>query len=115
MKWKRIVYSSMRTMAESDRSNSFSDIENDLILSGSVYSSAEVSEGNASSVASLLLPVGDTRLYHFEPEQEVDLEMSTTSEAEEMLENDSHIDKEHLGKIISYMNISVVIKWSCIV
>ena len=44
-------------MAEGDRrSSSFSDIDNDSILSGSVYSSAEVSEGDASSIALLLLP-----------------------------------------------------------
>ena len=48
-------------MAESDTSSSVSDVENDSILSGSVYSLAEVGEGDASSVASLsLLPVGDT-------------------------------------------------------
>ena len=50
-------------MAESDKSSSFLDTENDLILSGSVYSLAEVSEGDASSVASLLLPVGDIQPY----------------------------------------------------
>ena len=115
MKWKHTVYSSMHTIAESDRSSSFSDIENDIILSGLVYSSAKVSEGNASSVASLSLPVGDTQLYRFEPERVVDLEISTSSEAEEMLENDSHIDKEHLGKIISCINICTVTKRFCIV
>ena len=50
-------------MAESDKSSSFLNTENDLILSGSVYSLAEVSEGDASSVASLLLPVGDIQPY----------------------------------------------------
>ena len=76
-------------MAESDRSSSFSDVKNDSILSGSVYSLAKVGEGDASSVASLSpLPVGDIRPYCFEPEQKVDLEMSTSSEAEETLDND---------------------------
>ena len=95
-------------MVESDRSSSFSDIENDSILSGSVYSSAEVGKGDASSVASLSsLPVGDIRPYCIEPEWEVDLETSTSSEAEETLDNDGHIGKEHLGNIIWYINISV--------
>ena len=72
-------------MAEGDnRSSSFCDIENDSILSGLVYSSSEVSEGNASSIASLLLPctlpVGDIRPYRFEPGQE------NPSKAEEMLD-----------------------------
>ena len=69
-------------MAESDRSGSF---ENDSILSGLVYSLAEVSDGDASSVASLSLSLGDIWPYCFEPEQGVDLEMSTSSEAEEIL------------------------------
>ena len=69
MKQKRTVYSTVRTMAESDRSSSLSDVENDSILSGLVYSSTEVGEGDASSVASLSpLPVGDIRPYYFEPE-----------------------------------------------
>ena len=96
-------------MAESDRSSSFSDVENDSILSGLVYSSAEVDEGNASSVASLLqLSVGDILLYCFEPEWEVDLEMSTSSETKETLDNDS---QECLVNIISYINISLITKF----
>ena len=85
-------------MAEGDsRSGSFSDIENDSILSGSVYSSAEVSEGDASSIASLslpcgTLPVGGIRPYHFEPERE------TPSEAEEILDLDGHFGEERLGQ-----------------
>ena len=78
-------------MTESDRVSPVSDIENNSILSGSVYSSADVSEGNASSVASLSLPVGSIQPYRFDPEWEVDLEMSTSSEAEETLDNDGHI------------------------
>ena len=111
MKRKRTVYSIVRVMAESDRSSSVSDVENDSILSGSVYSSAEVGEGDASSVASLsLLPVEDTgiRPYCFEPEREVDLETSTSSEAEETLDNDG---QERLGNIIWYVTISVVTKF----
>ena len=69
-----------------------------------MYSSAKVSEGDASSVASLLpLPVEDIQSYCFEPELEVDLEMSTPSKAEETLDNDGHIGKEHLGNIIWYV------------
>ena len=109
MKRKRTVYSIVRVIAESDRSSFFSDVENDSILSGSVYSSAEVGEGDASSVASLSpLPVGDIRPYCFEPEQEVDLETSTSSEAEETLDNDS---QDYLGNTIWYVNISIVTKF----
>ena len=83
-------------MAEGDsRSSSFSDIENYSILSGSVCSSAKVSEGDASSIAWLslpcILPVGDIRQYCFEPERE------TPSEAEETLDLDGHFGKERLG------------------
>ena len=98
-------------MAESDRSSSVLNVENDSILSDSVYSLAKVGEGDASSVASLsLLLVGDTGIqpYCFDPEQEVDLEMSTSSESEEMLDNDG---QEHLGNIIWYVTISVVTKF----
>ena len=70
---------------------------------------AEVSEGDASSVVSLLLPVGDIRSYCFEPEREVNLETSTCSEAEVTLDNDGHIGIEHL---IWYVNISIVTKFS---
>ena len=92
-------------MAESDRSSSVSDVENNSILSGSVYSSAEVGDGDASSVASLsLLLVGDTGIqpYCFKPEQEVDIETLTSTEAEEMLDNEG---QECLGNIIWYVNI----------
>ena len=41
-------------------------------------------------------------------EKYVDLETSTSSEAEEMLDNDSHIGEERLGW---YVNISVVTKF----
>ena len=109
VKRKRTVYSIVHVMAESDRSSSLLDVKNDSILSGSVYSSAEVGEGDASSGASLLpLPVADIQPYCFEPEWEVDLETSTSSEAEEMLGNDS---QEHLGNIIWYLNISGVTKF----
>ena len=37
--------------------------------------------------------------------------MLTSSEAEEMLDNDGHIGEEHLGNIIWYVNISVVTKF----
>ena len=112
MKRKHTVYSIVHAIAESDRSSSFSDVENNSILSGLVYSSAEVGEGDTSSVASLLpLPVGDIRPYCVEPEQEVGLETSTSSEAEETLDNDSHIGQEHVGNIIWYVNISVVTKF----
>ena len=93
-------------MAEGDsRSSSFSDIENDSILSGWVYSWAEVSEGNASSIASLslpctlpcTLPVGDIRPYCFEPERE------TPSEAEETLDLDGHFGEERLGNTTWYV------------
>ena len=85
-------------MAEGNsRSSSFSDIENDSILSGSVYSSAEVSEGDASSIASLSLPVGDIRPYRFEPERE------TPSEAEETLDLDGHFGEERLGNTTWYV------------
>ena len=60
-------------MAESDRSSSVSNVDNDSILTGSVYSLAEFGKGDASLVASLsLLPVGDTDIqpYCFEPENE---------------------------------------------
>ena len=67
MKRKCTVYSIVRAMAESDRSSSFLDVENKSMLSGSVYSSVKVGEGDASSVASfLLLPVRDIRPYCFE-------------------------------------------------
>ena len=104
---------SVCTMAESARYCSFSDIENNSILSGLVYFSAKVNKGNTSSVVSLSLPVRNIRPYCFELEQEVDLEMSTSSKAEEMLENEGYIGKEHLGNIIWYANISVVIKLFC--
>ena len=89
-------------MAEGDsRSSSFSDIENESILSGSVYSSAEVSEGDASSIASLslpcTLPVRDIRPYRFEPERE------TPSEAEETLDLDGHFGEERLGNTTWYV------------
>ena len=91
MKQKRTVYSIVHAMTETDRSSTVSDVENDSILSGLVYSLAEDGEGDASLVASLLpLPVGDAgiQLYCFEREREVDLETSISSEAEEMLDND---------------------------
>ena len=97
-------------MAEGDsRSSSFSDIENDSILSGLVYSSPEVSEVNASSIASLLLPctlpvgdihwqrVGDIQPYRFEPEQE------NPSEAEETLDLYGHFGEERLGNTTWYV------------
>ena len=99
--------------AESARYFSFSDNENNSILLGLVYFSAKVNKGNTSSVDSLSLSVKNIRPYCFELEQEVDLEMSTSSKAEEMLENESYIGKEHLGNIIWYANISVVIKLFC--
>ena len=84
-------------MAEGDsHSSSFSDIANNSILLGLVYSSAKISKGDASSIALLSLPsmllVGDIRPYCFEPEQE------TSSEAEEMpdLAMDSHFGKRGL-------------------
>ena len=90
----------------------FSDVENNSILSGWVYSSAKVGEIDVSSVVSLsMLPVEDIRPHCFEPEKEVDLETSTSSEAKEMLDNDSHIGQECLGNIIWYVNISVVTKF----
>ena len=46
--------------------------------------------------------------YCFEPEREVDLDTSTSSEAEETLDNDS---QERLGNIIWYVTISVVTKF----
>ena len=73
MKWKLTgICSILYVMAEGDsHSSSFSDIENDLILSGSVYPLAKVSKGNASSIALLWLPymllVGSIRPYRFEP------------------------------------------------
>ena len=93
MKGKHTVYSIVHAMAESYRSSSVLNVENDLLLSGLVYSksSTKVGEGDASLGASLSPPpVGDIRPYCFEPEQEVDLETSTSSEAEEMLDNDGH-------------------------
>ena len=99
-------------MAEGDsRSSSFSDIENDSILSGSVYSSAEVSEGDASSIASLslpcTLPVGDIRPYRFEPERE------TPSEAEETLDLDGHFGEERLGMYKHKTSCFVRLKTLC--
>ena len=89
-------------MAEGDNHSSFlSDIENDSILSGLVYSSSEVSEGNASSIASFLLsctlPVGDIRPYRFEPEQE------NPSKAEETLDLYGHFGEERLGNTTWYV------------
>ena len=89
-------------MAEGDsHSSSFSDIENDSILSGLVYSSSEVSEGNASSIASLLLPctlpVGDIQPYRFEPEQE------NPSKAEETLDLYGHFGEERLCNTTWYV------------
>ena len=59
-------------MTEGDSSSSFSDIENDSVLSGSAYYSMEskVSEdGDDSSVGSLSLPLGaEIRPYLFQPE-----------------------------------------------
>ena len=96
------VYSILYVMAEGDsRSSSFSDIENDSILSGSVYSSSEVSEGNASSIASLLLPctlpVGNIRPYRFEPEQE------NSSKAQETLDLYGHFGEDRLGNTTWYV------------
>ena len=69
-------------MAEGDSSSSFSETDNNSVLSGSVCYSTEVSEdSNALSVASLSLPVEEIRLYLFEPEK------STSSESEETLES----------------------------
>ena len=96
------VYSILYVMVEGDsRSSSFSDSENDSILSGSVYCSSEVSEGNTSSIASLLLPctlpVGDIQPYRFEPERE------NPSEAEETLDLYGHFGEERLGNTTWYV------------
>ena len=95
-------YSILHVIAEGDsRSGSFSDIENDSVHSGLVYSSVEVSEGDASSIASLslpcTLPVGDIRQYHFETGRE------TPSKAEEMLDLDGHFGEEILGNTTWYV------------
>ena len=52
-------------MAESDSYSSLTDIENDSVLTGLVYSSSEVTEDDALLVTSLSLPVGITRPYFF--------------------------------------------------
>ena len=49
----------------------------------------------------------------FEPEREVELEMSISGKAKEILENERRIGEEHLGNIIWYINISVVTKLFC--
>ena len=72
-------------MAENDNSNSSTGIKNNLILTNSVYSSSEVTEDYALSVASLLLPVGIILPYCFEPECPVELEASFSNETEEVL------------------------------
>ena len=52
---------SLFTMAEGDSSSSFSDAKTDSILSGSAYYSNE--DSNASSVASLSLPVQEELIH----------------------------------------------------
>ena len=47
-----------------------------------------------------MLPVGDIRPYHFEPEREA------PSEAKEMLDLDGHFGKERLGNTTWYIRIS---------
>ena len=88
-------------MAVSDSSSSLNDIENDSILTGSVYSSSEVTEDDSSSVASLSLSVGIIRPYCFEPERPVELEASSSSETEEF---DDHPSEERLGNTTWYVN-----------
>ena len=73
-----------------------------------MYSSAEVSEGDASSIVSLsmpcTLPVGDIQPYHFELEQE------TPSKAEEMLHLDGHFGEERLGNTTYKYKTTVYVK-----
>ena len=88
-------------MAESDSSSSLNDIENDSILTGSVYSSSEVTKDDSSSVASLSLSVGIIRPYCFEPERPIELEVSSSSETEEL---DDHPGEEWLGNTTWYVN-----------
>ena len=88
-------------MAVSDSSSSLNDNENDSILTGSVYSSSEVTEDDSSSVASLSLSVGIIRPYCFEPERPVELEASSSSETEEF---DDHPSEERLGNTTWYVN-----------
>ena len=89
-------------MAVSDSSSSLNDIENDSILTGSVYSSSEVTEDDSSSVASLSpLSVEIIRPYCFEPERPVELEVSSSSETEEF---DDHPSEERLGNTTWYVN-----------
>ena len=88
-------------MAVSDSSSSLNDIENDSILTGSVYSSSEVTEDDSSSVASLSLSVGIIRPYCFDPERPVELEASSSSETEEF---DDHPSEERLGNTTWYVN-----------
>ena len=88
-------------MAVSDSSSSLNDIENDSILTGSVYSSSEVTEDDTSSVASLSLSVGIIRPYCFEPERPVELEASSSSETEEF---DDRPSEEWLGNTTWYVN-----------
>ena len=88
-------------MAVSDSSSSLNDNENDSILTGSVYSSSEVTKDDSSSVASLSLSVGIIRPYCFEPERPVELEASSSSETEEF---DDHPSEERLGNATWYVN-----------
>ena len=88
-------------MAKSDSSSSLNDIKNDSILTGSVYSSSEVTEDDSSSVASLSLSVGIIQPYCFEPERPVELEESSSGETEEL---DNHPGEERLGNTTWYIN-----------
>ena len=86
-------------MAEGDSSSSFSETNNDSVLSGLVCYSTEVSkDSDALSVASLSLPVEEIRPYLFEPER------LTSSESEETLEIVDHPGIEWLGNTNWYVN-----------
>ena len=71
-------------MAEYDSLSSCTGIENNLILTSSVYSSFKVTKDDALWVTSLSLPVRIIRPYCFKPERPVELEASFSSETEEV-------------------------------
>ena len=85
------------TMAEGDSFSSFSETDTESVLLGSAYYTTE--DSDASSIASLSLPVTEIWPYLFEPERS-----TSCSESEEMLEVDSHPREDRLGNTNWYVN-----------